>query len=329
MKREWMKLSPFTNKEAMREKILQEAMCKVKSERTKNIQKLRMGEQNFNGLARKILNDTMSVATNISGSTLESTPPHGCGEESDDMNRENDENGTSSGHKLSKAEDMMVLDEMAAASLDLLSSLDSDEAALIQFLGTEDHQLLMDQISEAIKSEYGDFEASDISLAEDVWCDWGREEEEATTDRYIICPVCRSSSMEIDDAAGRCCCGALLNLRSTVTGRTLTADQLRDILAAVYDRHLLVCDAVVLEEDSCAILSSGKTAGLYDDELWGDGKRRGDMAVNVLRPPSIQSSSRSRPPLSPQRAGELDFIQRDHSDLVALCSLCGFAERVL
>lgn len=320
-----MKLSPFTkNKEAMREKILHEAMCKVKSERTKNIQKLRTGEQNFNGLARAILNDTMSGTANISGSSPDSLPPPGCGEDSDDVNRENDENGTpSSGHGYIKVADMMMLDEMAAASFDLQSSMDTDEAALIRFLGTEDHQLLMDQISEAMQSEYGDVETIDIYLAEDIGYDWAREEEEATTDRYIICPVCRSSSMEIDDATGRCCCGALLNLRSAITGQTLSADQLRDILAAVYDRHLLVCDALALDEDSCAILSSGKTAGLYDDEMGVGGIHQHDTEEGMLR------STQTIPPLQSSSPGGLEFIQRDHSNLIALCSLCGFAERVI
>ena len=309
----------------MREKILQEAMGKVKSERMKNIQKLRTGEQDFNELAREILNDTMSVTTNISGSSPESLlPPPGCGEESDDMNGENDENGAPSRHSYNKVADMMMLDEMTAASLDLPNTFDSDEATLIQFLGTEDHQLLMEQISEAMKSEYGDVEMDDIFLAEDVGYDWAREEEEATADRYIICPVCRSSSMEIGDAAGRCDCGAVISLRSTINDQTLSADQLREILAAVYDRHLLVCcDAFSLDDDSCAMSSSGKTAGLYDDELGEGGEQYGDMAVNVLRSTPKQPSS------PPQRAGGLEFIQRDNSNLIALCSLCGFAERVI
>ena len=240
MKRQWMKTSPFSNKEVMREKILQEAMTKVKSERTKNIQRLRTGEQNFSELARQILNDTMSVTSSNNVSSPESVslvlpprpplpPPIGCGEvdefNEDELLEAHDENETVT---MNNAED------------------GNDEAALIRFLGSEHHELLMHQIAEAMKHEYGNLESDENGHDDTVddgdddgGYDWAREEEvAANTDRYLICPICRSSTMEIDGQTGRCPCGALLNLHNTHTGQILSADQLRNLLAAVYDRYV-------------------------------------------------------------------------------------------
>ena len=213
----------------MREKILQEAMTKVKSERAKNIQRLRTGEQNFSDLARQILNDTMSVTSNntsspASVSFLSPLPPNGCGE--DEFNED----------------ELLKAHESDAASITMNSEEDvNDEAALIHFLGSDHHELLMHQIAEAMKHEYGNLESADEEVHDDIddgGYDWAREEEvAANTDRYLICPICRSSTMEIDGQTGRCPCGALLNLHNSNTGQILSADQLRNLLAAVYDRY--------------------------------------------------------------------------------------------
>ena len=233
MKRQWMKTSPFSNKEVMREKILQEAMTKVKSERAKNIQRLRTGEQNFSELARQILNDTMSVTSNNisspeSVSFLPPPPPIGCGEE--EFNEDDD--------------DVLLEthDESETVTITMTSEDVNDEAALIRFLGSDHHELLMHQIAEAMKHEYGNLESDEEEVHDDTddgGYDWAREEEvAANTDRYLICPICRSSTMEIDGPTGRCPCGALLNLHNANTGQILSADQLRDLLAAVYDRYV-------------------------------------------------------------------------------------------
>jgi catalase len=69
-----------------------------------------------------------------------------------------------------------------------------NEAAMFLYLGSEDHQLLMDQIESSLKEEYseeilmnelGEFETKEYG---DDFC---LEEEELNEDRFIICPVCR------------------------------------------------------------------------------------------------------------------------------------------
>lgn len=340
MKRQWMKTSPFSNKEVMREKILQEAMTKVKSERTKNIQRLRTGKQNFSELARQILNDTMSVTTSTEAVSfiLAPTPPPQlptvCGEEDEfnenEMLEAQDENETVT---MNNAEDS------------------NDEEVLIRFLGSEHHELLMHQIAEAMKHEYGNLEYDGTGYDDtddyDGGYDWAKEEEvAANTDRYLICPICRSSTMEIDGQIGRCPCGALLNLQNANTGQILSADQLRNLLAAVYDRyinkyfysvfffdpdihdssyllsccdrHLLVCDDITLVDVSYSGL---KTAGLYDNEQ--------EVHNHHMKSTMIVDSKEQGGGMSSKKKGGLEFIQREHSDLIAFCSFCGFAERII
>jgi hypothetical protein len=46
----------------------------------------------------------------------------------------------------------------------------------------------------------------------------------------------RISPMEISEHVGRCTCGGILQLIDEKTGTQLTIDDLRNLLASVYDR---------------------------------------------------------------------------------------------
>jgi hypothetical protein len=75
-------------------------------------------------------------------------------------------------------------------------SIEDDEAALIRFLGSEDHELLMTQIAEALQEEYfTDLNDGEIFLHESQEhqesCYWLQEEAQLDQDEIVICPVCR------------------------------------------------------------------------------------------------------------------------------------------
>jgi hypothetical protein len=272
--REWMKASPFGNAQA-REKILQEAMDKVKAGRSRNIQKLRTGEQNLSELAREILNDTMSVtvphkaspdsvaalslpvvrasvaddAINVvfdaradvdAVATDVEVMEDGASRSSVDGNNSSSRSSSNSSSSSSSSGSSSSGNVGGVGVGPPAYCWDEDEAELIRFLGTDEHQLLMEEIAEAMKAEYGDYEADQL-FGDDVGAsaavDWSQAEEEATG-RYVICPVCRSASMEIDGPAGKCSCGALVNLRHGAGGDVLSVDQFRDLLAAVFDRYV-------------------------------------------------------------------------------------------
>ena len=67
-----------------------------------------------------------------------------------------------------------------------------------------------------------------------------------------------------------------------------------------------------------------KTAGLYDDEQELHNHHH-MKSNNMVVDPSEQEVN----VMSSQKTGGLEFIQRDHSNLIAFCSFCGFAERII
>lgn len=71
-----------------------------------------------------------------------------------------------------------------------------DEKALIDYLGSEDHELLMYQIAEALQLEnVTDIDENELSLYEDraEYEDHGllQQQEDICDSDYLICPICR------------------------------------------------------------------------------------------------------------------------------------------
>ena len=71
----------------------------------------------------------------------------------------------------------------------------------------------------------------------------------------------------------------------------------------------MCCDSAPFDGDSSGL----KTAGLYDD-------------ANGYAPYATSMTVEDAPAPG---AGGLEFVSRDDASLVAFCSFCGFAERIL
>lgn len=177
----------------------------MKTEREKNIVKLRNGQHDFNQLAMEILSVTMSNG-------YDSSP-----EKNKWMNNSN----YCEGNFYQKHSEIANV----------------EDSAMMQFLGSEEHDLLMEQIAEALKLEYED-EMLEVCCNEDVLrdIDWSQLEEDAREDKSLICPVCRSSTLEIIDGTGICLCGCNIKLHDEETGYTYNARDLTEKLAAIFDR---------------------------------------------------------------------------------------------
>ena len=67
-----------------------------------------------------------------------------------------------------------------------------------------------------------------------------------------------------------------------------------------------------------------KTAGLYEDEQ--ESHNHHQMKSTMLLDDDVPEQEVV---MSSQKSGGLEFIQRDHSNLIAFCSFCGFAERII
>jgi hypothetical protein len=77
---------------------------------------------------------------------------------------------------------------------------EDDHAFLLEYLGSEEHQTLMDEIAEAIKTEFAEdyegFECGEVIIHDDFILDtsnWSEIEAESyqLEDNTIICPLCR------------------------------------------------------------------------------------------------------------------------------------------
>jgi hypothetical protein len=207
---------------------------------------LRNGIDDFNGIAREILSSP-SEAVSSSSSLRRST---------DTRTLVRNSSGDISKH----IGDSRFTSEFGDSS-------GNDEAALIQFLGSEDHELLMTQIAEALEAEYfTDLNDSEMFLHESQEhqesCYWLQEEAQLDHDEIVICPVCRLvrdinrkiniqmhsyvrtavilqhriSHLEIVGSFGDCVCGVAIDLRDKRTGEVMTAGGLKDKLADVYNR---------------------------------------------------------------------------------------------
>jgi hypothetical protein len=181
------------------------AMKKVKTEREKNVLKLRNGHHGFNEVAREILKVSMSNG-------YDSSP---------ESNKWVQNSNHSEGSFYQRHSDMT----------------NNEDSAMMHFLGSEEHDLLMEQIAEALRLEYED-EMLECCNEDDVLgdIDWSQLELDAREDESIICPVCRSSTLEINDSMGRCMCGCSLMLYDEETGHTCNARDLTDKLASIFDR---------------------------------------------------------------------------------------------
>jgi hypothetical protein len=181
------------------------AMKKVKAEREKNVLKLRTEHHGFNELAREILNVSMSNG-------YDSSP---------EKNKWVQNSNYCEGSFYQRHCEMT----------------NNEDSAMMQFLGSEEHDLLMEQIAEAMKLEYED-EMLEACIEDDVLknIDWSQLEVDAREDKSIICPVCRSSSLEIKDSIGRCLCGCSLTLYDEEIGYTYNARDLTEKLASIFDR---------------------------------------------------------------------------------------------
>ena len=71
-----------------------------------------------------------------------------------------------------------------------------DEAALMSFLGSEDHYKLMAEISEVLQAEYqelmDEYDINDYENGELLnQCERLQDEAELNESEYLICPICR------------------------------------------------------------------------------------------------------------------------------------------
>jgi hypothetical protein len=156
-------------------------MNKVKMEREKNVIRLRNGHSDFNELAREILNGSMTNGsdTMAAGSSSALSASRNNLKESPSLIQRTYNSPDSNRNKII---DMYQVDE--------------DEEALIEYLGSEDHQLLMAHIADALESEYyadyGNYELSQsVHNGQSESTDWLQEEAEGNEERFIICPICR------------------------------------------------------------------------------------------------------------------------------------------
>ena len=165
------------------------AIERVRSERKKNISKLRNGDSDFDRLAREIL------CTAMSGDLIASPAPSTFSAFS---------SPSSSALKIEKNNhnysERIAQDALNSRGEDSESEIGhleyNEEVGLIKFLGSEDHQLLMDQIAEELKAEYySDINSNELSQfessEENEDYDWSQIEEDINDIRFIICPVCR------------------------------------------------------------------------------------------------------------------------------------------
>lgn len=164
-------------------------MERVRSEREKNIRKLRNGDKDFNGLAREIL---FTAIQDKSLSPQELVLPRSSPSSSsslilsqDEYSKRNPERTVNYCNHYEIAADMECLHSSLSSNHHVLCDID-DELL----------QLLMAQVADELKSEYySDTNNKQLSQFE---CDEEVEnynlshlEDEADDSRFIICPVCR------------------------------------------------------------------------------------------------------------------------------------------
>ena len=120
---------------------------------------------------------------------------------------------------------------------------------------------------------------------------------------YVICPVCRSSPLDIliEGDVAACRCGASFNLYDRAMERFLTVPELIEHLAAAFDNHAAICTG---GEDACSRDRSRPPV-----DIGGPQERRRDATVahaNTV----------------------LQFVPIDDR-LHAVCDVCGYRSTVL
>jgi hypothetical protein len=132
---------------------------RVKADREQIVKKIRGGQRHVNELAKEVLADTF----------LDGRLPFQCGSSTVLESLRNNE------------------------SLGYMSY--DDEEALIDFLGSEEHELLMYQIAEALQLEnVTGIDQNELSLYEDAeYEDHGllQQQEDICDSDDLICPICR------------------------------------------------------------------------------------------------------------------------------------------
>lgn len=140
-------------------------------DRERNIYRLRNGIEDFNGIAREILASPFGE---------ESSPPFPAGSTDGTIHIRSDVNRLVSDPFIGELDD----------------GGDNDAAALYRFLGSEDHEILMAQIAEALQEEYFAHLNDNETLLHESQeiqenCYWLQEEAQLSQDENVICPVCR------------------------------------------------------------------------------------------------------------------------------------------
>jgi hypothetical protein len=165
------------------------AVEKMRSGRWENIAKLRGGVLDRAELAKSILHDAIG-ATKLSheAQLLLST-------------QEADRISDMEVCRNLKSQEISDGQNEATSSFAMASDsprnyLVCEDDDLLAYLGSEEHQLLMDEIAEAIKTEleeeYACFDCGEIDEMVDVDnLEWSNYEAESSQDAMIICPICR------------------------------------------------------------------------------------------------------------------------------------------
>ena len=156
------------------------AIGRIRSERMKNISKLRNGDEDFDRLARDILCSAMSPS---------SVSPRGL--------------SSSSSSSMLKTSEMKPINTSNHSEFDpienQMDSKHSNEEDDLLFLDVNDHDLfqqLMEQIGDELKSEYySNINNNELLQYEDDEenenINWSNADDELDHGRSLICPVCR------------------------------------------------------------------------------------------------------------------------------------------
>lgn len=238
--REFIKISPLA-KENYRKRVFDTCLAKMRQNRQNNFQSIRQKTQDVDEITRDLVYGAMTSTPIM----MKFSTPN---------------------EEIDNSRDVYIMGERER--IHLTNAVD-DFQILEDFFGTEEHRLLMENISEAILAEYQDNsfftpfdnEMENLQIPDEYLedasgneLDWYINNEPSngmdTTITTIICPVCRRNNMSVnsDDGLGgsiRCInCTTHCMLPDCEEGLEAKMEHLRTLLATTYDTHLMYCNGI-------------------------------------------------------------------------------------